>query len=238
MEDSIGKSESVDADSNSNSFNVFDFPEVKDISFALFDKLLSESGRGAILVGMEYINDHLGNLIASILPNKSKKYHKQILEYPGPLSSFSARIEMCYAFRYIQEPIYVSLHALRKIRNEAAHSSSEFLFPDKREKLDKIFSFIPSYPTFIRERAMTLMVNYKIEGLKSVFQENNLTIEQQKEQAEMLLSNKEMIKKWEDEQLPHWELIFGLTILCGIISHRREQILAQIAKKKSNTPPI
>ena len=228
----------MEAQSNSKSFNVFDFPEVKEISLALFDKLLSESGRGAILVGMEYINDHLGNLIASILPNKSKKYHKQILEYPGPLSSFSARIEMCYAFRYIQEPIYVSLHALRKIRNEAAHSSSEFLFRDKRLKFDKIFSFIPSYPTFIRERAMTLMVKYKIEGLKSVFRENNLTIEEQKEQAEILLSDKDMLKKWEDEQLPHWELIYGLTLLCGIISHRRAEIITYIAKKSTNNPPI
>jgi hypothetical protein len=120
MENEVDQTESMSANSNPKSFNVFDFPEVEEICLDLFDKLLAESGRGAILVGMEYINTHLGNFIASILPSKSQKYRKKMLEYPGPLSSFSARIEMCYAFRYIQEPTYASLHALRQIRNEAA----------------------------------------------------------------------------------------------------------------------
>lgn len=78
------------------------------------------------------------------------------------------------------------------------------------------------------------MVKYKIEGLKSVFEENKLSI---KEQAKILLSNKEMLKKWEDKQLPHWGLIYGLTLLCAIISHRREDILSQIEKKVPHILP-
>jgi hypothetical protein len=85
---------------------------------------------------------------------------------------------------------------------------------------------------------MSLMVKSKIERLKSVFQEHELSLEEQNDQAKILLSDKDMLKRWEDDQLPHWELICGLTLLCGMISHRREEILNQISKKTSCNPPI
>jgi len=42
-----------------------------------------------------------------------------------------------------------------------------------------------------------------------------------------------MLKEWEDNQLPHWELILGLSLLCGMISHSRDEILKKIGDKNT-----
>lgn len=213
---------------DNETFNPLQYPEIKELLNELYDKLLSESGRGAVLIGTSYVDDHLTKFISSLLPNKEKNYQNRLLIYPGPLSSFSSKIELCYAFRYISEPVYNSLNALRKIRNDAAHGSNEFSFAQVRIMFNKIFSFIGNYPSFVRDRATEMMVGMKLETLKLVFEEHNLNAEEKAEQAKKLLENKEMLKDWEENQLPHWELIIGLSLLCGMISHGREQILQKI----------
>ena len=179
---------------DNSKFNPLNYPEIKELLNELYDKLLSESGRGAVLIGTAYVDDHLTKFITSLLPSKSKKYHEKLLLYPGPLSSFSSKIELCYPFRYISKPIYDSLNALRKIRNNAAHSSKEFSFAQIRAMFNKIFSFIGNYPSFVRDRAMEVMVGMKMAALKSVFEEHNLGAEEKAEQAKKLLEDKEMLK--------------------------------------------
>lgn len=54
------------------SFSPFDYPEVQELFSHLFDKLLTESGRGAILISTAYVEDHLTKLIEDILPSSEK----------------------------------------------------------------------------------------------------------------------------------------------------------------------
>lgn len=68
----------------------------------------------------------------------------------------------------------------------------------------------------------------KMEAMKLVFDEHNLNAEEKAAQAKKLLEDKEMLKDWEENQLPHWELIIGLRLLCGMISYDRELILKKI----------
>lgn len=209
-------------------FNPFEYSEIQYLTRTLLDKLLSESARGAVLIGTAFVDEHLKKFISDLLPNQTKSYKERLLEYPGSLSSFSSRIEMCYAFRYINFPIYNSLNALRQIRNDAAHKSEDFNFNEIKTKFNKIFSFIENSPSFIRNQAMDAMVSTKLITLKSLFQKHNISKEDQTTLAEDLLGNKEMIIKWENEQLPHWEMIIGLSILCGILSHTKDQIQRKI----------
>lgn len=82
---------------------LFEYPEFNDTFNELFDKLLNETGRGAVLIGTAYVEENLGKFILKILPKKDKKYVSRLFIYPGPLSSFSAKIELTYAFRLISE---------------------------------------------------------------------------------------------------------------------------------------
>ena len=59
--------------------SLFEYPEYKDTFNELFDKLLNETGRGAILIGTSYVEEHLEKFILKILPNRKKKIYFKII---------------------------------------------------------------------------------------------------------------------------------------------------------------
>lgn len=212
--------------------NPFDRPEISKLFGILMDKLLAESGRGAVLVGTAYVDDQLTDFIQAIMPVQTKKYKERMLRYPGPLSSFSAKIELLYAFRYIGEPFYNSLNALRKIRNEAAHSAKEFSFLQLKAQFEQIFSFV-SPAVFIRNEALGMMIKMKVDSLKAVFDEHQIEHAEREARAQEILANEELLRKLEEEQLPHWQLILGLSLLCGFLTIKKEEALKLLGNKKS-----
>jgi len=214
------------------STNPFDRPEISKLFDVLMDKLLAESGRGAVLIGTSYVDEHLTSFITDILPIQTKKYKEKMLNYPGPLSSFSSKIELLYAFRYIGEPLYASLNALRRIRNDAAHSAVDFSFVEIKEKFEKVFSFIS--PTFfVRNEALGMMIKMKVDTLEELFERHNFDQEMRQKKAEEILANDELLRKLEEEQLPHWQLILGLSILCGVLAMKKDEVLKALRQRKS-----
>lgn len=65
-------------------------------------------------------------------------------------------------------------------------------------------------------------------ALKSVFEKHHLYVVDKAEQTKRILSDTEMLQEWEDNQLPHRKLIQELSLLCGMISHSRDQIFKKI----------
>lgn len=65
-------------------FNPLQYPEIKELLNELYDKLLSESGRGAVLIGTAYVDDHLTKFIASLLPVRIKKIAINFCSIPVP----------------------------------------------------------------------------------------------------------------------------------------------------------
>lgn len=210
----------------------FEYPDIKEIFSHLFDTLLDESERGAIIIGTTKVEEQLEKYIRKILPNDSKTYTEKLLDYPGVLSSFSSKIELAYAFRLIGENLYTSLNALRKIRNEAAHSSNSFSISEIRGRFEEALDLGPSIAIFIRNQAMRMMMEVKIENIKRIFDEHNLTDEQKKEQWENLVEDKELMESVE-KQIPLWELIYGLSLICGIIKHAEEATIKLLNDSKT-----
>ena len=114
------------------------YPE---LNFDMAFKLTNESERGAILIGVNKVEEYLEKLIESLLPSKKKSYQAKLLNYPGPLSTFAGKIELLYAFHIIDNKVYNSLTCLRKIRNQAAHSSDLFSLQNIKEQLEEIYDF-------------------------------------------------------------------------------------------------
>ena len=129
-------------------------------------------------------------------------------------------MELSYAFRLISKKTYDSLNVLRKIRNDAAHSSEEFNLIDVN--LDQIFNLGEGFMTVVQESSAKMMVNLKFETIKA-----NLVKEGLNEDAIIkFLSTKfqeeetlEILKN----QLPHWKLIFGLSMICGMLRFYSEE---------------
>lgn len=146
------------------SIPLFKYPEFSDTFTELFEKLLNESSRGAILIGTSYVEENLEKFILKILPSKQKKDTSRLLKYPGPLSSFSAKLELSYAFRLIPERTYNALNYLKKIRNDAAHSSNDFKL--SKFEIDNIFNIGDGFQTMINDSSIIMMKKMKIEPLK------------------------------------------------------------------------
>lgn len=185
-----------------------------ELNYDFLYKLTNESERGAVLIGTSKVEEYLEKLVRKILPSKSKSYTSRLLKYPGAISSFSGKIELLYAFRIIDKRFYNSLNSLRKIRNNAAHSSEGFKLINLKQEQTQINNFQEDFVGLIEYIAL----NSLIENKKNRF---NDILEKQKEE------NKQYFKKEVDkkiaglkeskeikEQLRIWILSYGLVFMC------------------------
>lgn len=203
---------------------IFEHPEIKKLFDLLYNKLLEESGRGAILIATAHLDDYLTDLIVESFPDEMSKNHREkLLKYPGTISSFSSKIELAYSFRLINKNLHESLNALRKVRNDAAHSLSKFELHELNEKMVKVYNLGPNIQAVVKNMATELIVGSKIISLSEIYDEQNYTEEQRKENLIRLFDDPEKIKII-DQQLPYWELIVGLCIICGMLINSRERI--------------
>lgn len=211
--------------------SLFNLPEIDEIFVHFKDTLLDESERGAILIGTEKVDEQLSKLIERILPRKSRKYKEKLLKYPGVLSSFSAKIELAYAFRLISEELRISLNNLRKIRNEAAHSSNSFSIADYRKGFEEIFTVVLT-PLQLQNMALSLMFNPDFGDIHSAQRFENMTEEEKREEVNRMIEDTGFIGDVE-KQIPRWELMFGLSMICVIIKREEDKILELLGKSKT-----
>ena len=205
-------------------FKPFENEEIKELFSELLDTLLDESGRGAILIATTHVDDHLTKLIEAVLPKDFSKSQKdRIFKYPGQLSSFSAKIELAYVFRLINKNLYDSLNALRKIRNDAAHSSSKFELHELNEKLGQVYNLGPGMHNYIKEISGKALIETKMEVVKKILEETDISDEAKKEIFERKFKNNDDTVQMLEKQVPFWELAYGLSLLCGLIVHFKEK---------------
>jgi DNA-binding MltR family transcriptional regulator len=210
---------------------IYDYPEFNETFNELFDKLLNESGRGALLIGTSYVEEHLEKFILKVLPNNQKKYTSRLLNYPGPLSSFSAKLELSYAFRLIPEETYNSLNNLRKFRNEAAHSSKDFCL--SKIDIDTVFNLGEGWRTMISKTSAEMMLKMKTESLKiSLSEIDGMDEEKINEYISSKFQEKESLEILE-KQWPHWKLIIGLSLICGILRFYSDETMYKLGKSKT-----
>ncbi|MFO1512739.1 MAG: MltR family transcriptional regulator [Verrucomicrobiota bacterium] len=98
----------------------------------LADTLNRESDRGCAIIGAEITSDRLESLLRAFLRSdaQSKKQVDPLFKGFGPLSTFSARIQMAYVMYLIPKIIRDRLEMMRKIRNHFAHSPAPASFTD------------------------------------------------------------------------------------------------------------
>jgi len=188
--------------------------EFAELSVDFLIKITNESERGAVLVGGSKIDEYLENLVIKILPVKSKSYQSRLLNYPGPLSSFSGKIELLFAFRIIDEKLYNSLNSLRKIRNDAAHSSKDFSLQKIKNKLDLIYDFEDGFKNAAKELAFKNLIQFKKDNLRKAFIEKGFA-----DQFDYETMWHEKVPDPESnetiqEHLTVWKFSYGLVFLC------------------------
>jgi len=100
-----------------------------------FEASKEESDRGVALVAVEYFDATLERLLLARFAAGLKerpKLIKPLFEGFGPLSTFSSKISLSYAFDLLQTWMASDLDAIRRIRNEFAHSLESRTFRDPK----------------------------------------------------------------------------------------------------------
>jgi DNA-binding MltR family transcriptional regulator len=109
-------------------------------TLSYFRSLFKESDRGAVLISATRLEEKLELLHRAYITQKvadPKKVLEELFRPYAPLSSFSAKIQLAYAYGLIDADDYADLSIIRRIRNDAAHTSVEFSF-EPQEVCQKI----------------------------------------------------------------------------------------------------
>ena len=95
--------------------------------------------------------------------------------------------------------------------------------------MKKVYELGPNIRTMINNMSTKLIIGSKILSVNGFFNEMNYTEERKKEE---LLKYFEKPEKKEiiNQQLPYWELITGLCIICGMIVYKKDKII-ELKKK-------
>ena len=91
-------------------------------------QMLSERGRGAVLVGAARVDAALEVLLKAALVPPSRT--ETLLAVDRPLGSFGARIALAQRLGLLDASVEQALHTLRKVRNAFAHSTDSASLAD------------------------------------------------------------------------------------------------------------
>ncbi len=87
---------------------------------ALIEEIEDQTDRGVAIVGAAWIEESMSAAMESFLHSDPKSWDRLFFAN-GPLSTFSAKIDLCSLLGMINRTIKSDLHIIRDIRNEFAH---------------------------------------------------------------------------------------------------------------------
>jgi len=206
----------------------FERPEIRQLFRSVFSTLMVESDRGAVLIGASHVDFHLRDLFETIGPQSiSRGELRRTLEYPGPLSSLSAKADVALITRLISDSLHQAIHHLRRIRNDVAHSPNQFRLADHRHQLREMYEFIgPELPVAINRYAAQLILDVAVQNVMSVKDPSDQSkpIFDSPEQVLDHFSQDSEILSTLDERRPRCELAYGVSFICGLIILNRDKI--------------
>ncbi len=125
-------------------------PEIERTFNQIFNMILAESDMGAVLISTSVLDNYLRKLFEKVMPSSCAKGTKRsLLNYPGPLSSLSAKADVAYAMRLIGDSIHKSIHILREIRNKAAHQPEVFTLDAHKHRLKEMYEIAEGFSELV-----------------------------------------------------------------------------------------
>lgn len=207
-------------------------PEVEDLLGNSMAALVAESDRGAVLIAAAHVDNHLRKLFEAIAPSGlSRETLRTLLDYPGALSSLSAKTEIALLCRLITPQLAKAIRHLRKLRNTVAHAPDTFKLSEHEAQVRRVYELGPDVPVGINRWALEAILKNVVHSLLEledpVAEVKKPMFESPKAVLDYLSSNKEMLKPLE-EQRPRWELGIAVAIVCGLIVLFREKASSRL----------
>jgi hypothetical protein len=104
-------------------------PHTQEQVAAILKELQSQTDRGSAIIAAAVLGDLLNQLLTARLIKLGSDRHDSLFNRTNaPLSSFSSKIEMCFAIGVLSNEARLALHLIRDIRNEFAHRIEQIQF--------------------------------------------------------------------------------------------------------------
>lgn len=213
---------------NEDKLHFLEHPEVSELLNTSFPELVSESDRGAVIVGADIVDSVLYKLFDELMSQDiSNKKKKRLFDYTGPLGTFSSKNDMALAVGYINKKTHDCINVLRGIRNDAAHSNLRFDIKSQQERVREMYNLGDGVPMAVRnwafeylmKRFVTLLLESKGVDEEPIFKNLEDCLDYLTENPDSTTSI--------DEKLPVHEFSLGLILLCAFIIHQKENLLSE-----------
>jgi hypothetical protein len=106
---------------------------------AFLAELKTQSDRGTAVIAAAVLDDLLEMLLTARFVEMGGERHENLFKKTGaPFSSFSSKIETCFAVGVIGNEARLAMHLIREVRNEFAHRIEQITFdhPDVATKVE------------------------------------------------------------------------------------------------------
>ena len=108
-------------------------------------ELDGESDRAAAILAAAYFEERLRDAIMRKFTDINKTLREKIFTGYGPLSTFSAKIDIARALGIYDQKTYNGLHKIKRIRNMFAHASTPIEF-NQQDIADLCRNLTPKSP--------------------------------------------------------------------------------------------
>ncbi|MBF0103145.1 MAG: hypothetical protein HQK77_19775 [Desulfobacterales bacterium] len=203
----------------------------------VFHTLISESDRGAVLLGVSLIDEHLTMLFEKILPESvSGKRQKEIFNFTGPFGSLASKLDIALVCRLLPIEIVTAIHKIRKIRNAVAHQTISLNLKEYQAQLYEIFTLMGTNVNDSISRMTKEMILKDTLNILTVMEhpteDGNPLFEGKADAIEYLSKNGKVLKVLEEKR-PRWELALGVGLICGMILLYRDEVIETLGCNKT-----
>lgn len=106
------------------------FESIVEVVAGFLHEFQAETDRGTTVVASAYLDDLLAGMLRSYFVDEPKVV-AELLDFQGPLGTFSSRIGLAYCLGLIRDDQFKDLNTVRKIRNAFAHSHQALSFSEQ-----------------------------------------------------------------------------------------------------------
>lgn len=219
-----------------------DHPEVDQYMADLLPIIVSESDRGAVLLGASQIDEQLGRFFEALLPpGTSNNRRKEIFSFTGPFGGLSAKLDVAYTCRLLPPSLVEAVHLFRKLRNDLAHKTAAFDLQDHAALVRRVFSLVgPGVEVGVSNATVTMMLENTIARLLHLKNPSDPVEPMFKDRSavlEYMQNNKHHLTKLEDQRIK-WELALGIGLVCGYIIYIRDQLVRSLGARETFAFPV
>ena len=138
--------------------NAKTFGEIINKAMRFHTELDGESDRAAAILAAAYFEERLCDAIMRKFTTINKDLREKIFTGYGPLSTFSAKIDIARALGIYDQKTYNALHKIKKIRNMFAHASTPIEF--NQQEIADLCRNLTSKPPLKSENMRARYIHY------------------------------------------------------------------------------